>query len=76
VFAQGVPKDPGNPWRSDNQVRKELEQVNSNTSSTGIDFQKTYSLPELIDLGERRNPNTQVAWERHCQIGALYGCES
>src|SRR4029434_6115278 len=34
---------------------------------------KTYTLPELIDLAQRNNPETRVAWERARQAAAAVG---
>ena len=33
-------------------------------SHTPIDPGRTYTLPALIDLAQRNNPETRVAWER------------
>lgn len=75
AFPQGVPKDAHAPWQGRDQVRfqKELEQTNSKFSPGPVDFHKIYSLSELIDLAERRNPNTQIAWERAKQQAAQLG---
>src|SRR5258707_1186550 len=34
---------------------------------------KTYNLPELIDIAQRSNPETRVAWERARQAAAAVG---
>src|SRR5437016_1786604 len=34
-----------------------------------IDPRKTYNLAELIDIAQRANPETRVAWERARKIG-------
>src|SRR4029450_1652685 len=38
-----------------------------------IDPEKVYALPELIDLAQRNNPETRVAWERARQAAAAVG---
>jgi outer membrane protein len=75
AFPQGVPKDPHAPWQGEEQVRfqKELGQANSKFSPGPVDSHKIYSLSELIDLAEQRNPNTQIAWERAKQQAAQLG---
>ena len=40
---------------------------------TAIDPDKTYSLAELIDIGERNNPDTRIVWERAMQEAAQRG---
>jgi outer membrane protein TolC len=54
-------------WRSEDRGGREK----SPESSLNFDPEKTYSLPELIDLAESHNPETRVAWERtHAQATA------
>src|SRR6266545_5306214 len=38
-----------------------------------IDPEKVYELPELIDIAERTNPETRIAWERARQAAAAVG---
>jgi outer membrane protein len=42
---------------------------------TAIDAQHQYSLAELIDIGERNNPQTRIAWELAKQRTNLLGIE-
>ena len=42
---------------------------------TAIDPNHSYSLAELIDVGERSNPQTRVAWEHARQTANLLGIE-
>src|SRR5262245_27196661 len=44
------------------QVRDDAKRFRN--AASPIDPLKTYSLAELIDLAEQRNPETRVAWER------------
>src|SRR5262249_54185022 len=41
--------------------------------ATPIDPQKQYELPELVDLAERLNPETRVAWEHARQAATAVG---
>jgi outer membrane protein TolC len=36
----------------------------TNANAVAIDLDKTYELPELIDIAERSHPETRVAWEQ------------
>jgi len=42
-------------------------------SRVSIDPRKVYTLAELIDIAERNNPETRVAWERARQAAAAVG---
>ena len=41
--------------------------------SVEIDPEKVYDLPELIDIAERSNPETRVAWEQARQSAKAVG---
>jgi outer membrane protein len=41
--------------------------------SVAIDPEKAYDLPELIDIAERSNPETRVAWEQARQAAKAVG---
>src|SRR3954454_10461619 len=43
------------------------------SSRVSINPRKIYSLAELIDIAERNNPETRVAWERARQAAAAVG---
>jgi outer membrane protein TolC len=43
------------------------------SSRVSINPRKVYSLAELIDIAERNNPETRVAWERARQAAAAVG---
>src|SRR5262249_27943300 len=62
---------PSAPWRSPDlrgytNVLKEME-------PSAIDPQKRYDLVELIDVAQRQNPETRVAWERSRQAAIARG---
>ena len=45
----------------------------SNEARVSINPRKIYNLAELIDIAERNNPETRVAWERARQAAAAVG---
>jgi outer membrane protein len=59
-----TPPTPNQPWHSkeERQVLKQL--LADRQPSWDIDPQKVYTLPELVDLAELHNPETQAAWQR------------
>jgi outer membrane protein len=46
---------------------------NEGSSRVSINPRKVYNLAELIDIAERSNPETRVAWERARQAAAAVG---
>lgn len=75
AWGQQAPSDPHRPWHSGEQTgfEKQLGRASTYANLGSVDFQRTYSLSELIDLAERRNPSTQVAWNRARQLAAQLG---
>ncbi len=77
--ADEVPPSAFKPWSSPElgKYEKELAETNARrtTGNEGIaiDPERVYELPELIDIAERSNPKTRVAWERACQAAAAVG---
>jgi outer membrane protein len=64
-----VAPGPGVPWRPPDL--SQYTSVLKSAESPAIDPQKRYELVELIDLAQRVNPETRVAWEtaRQAAIG-------
>jgi outer membrane protein len=62
---------PSTPWRSPDLggYTKALK----DTEPSPIDPQKRYDLAELIDVAQRINPETRVAWERSRQAAIAMG---
>jgi len=62
--AQKTPPTANLPWHSkeEREVAKQL--AADHQPSWIIDPEKIYTLPELIDLAELHNPETQAAWQR------------
>lgn len=61
-----APPSPQRPWSPPtlSEYERELSELGESTSNTvPIDPEKTYDLPELIDVAERSHPETRVAWE-------------
>ena len=80
TFGKDVaPPAPEKPWSPPglNEYERELAQghFDSSQKATEIEInpQKIYDLPELIDIAERSNPATRVAWERARQAASAVG---
>jgi outer membrane protein TolC len=61
AFAQRAPASPGQPWQGP-ASRQPLAPARPAPAFVP-DPTKTYTLPELVNLGEQNNPETRVAWE-------------
>jgi outer membrane protein len=71
AFAQSVPPSPNRPWTGNPDERRAIAEP-WRDSALRFDPAKTYSLAELIDLAQRHNPDTRVAWEQaRAQAAAL-----
>ena len=64
---------PDHAWHGLGGARIEADARNLPESSLNFDPEKTYSLPELIDLAESHNPETRVAWEHARAQAAAWG---
>src|ERR1700757_1577791 len=73
------PPSPVRPWAPPSlpKYEGELRQYEPTEAEQrylpAIDPRKTYNLAELIDIAERSNPETRVAWERPRQAAAAVG---
>jgi outer membrane protein TolC len=65
------------PWAPRQVPGYETELANEssrpNPETVQIDPNKVYDLPELIDLAQRNNPETLMAWERAREAAAAVG---
>ena len=52
---------------------RDLAGYRANEAHVSINPRKIYNLAELIDIAERNNPETRVAWERARQAAAAVG---
>ncbi len=74
-----APPSPAQPWsppRVDQYERDlglEAAQHRFSSTEVSIDPGKVYHLPELIDIAQRNNPETRIAWERARQAAAAVG---
>jgi outer membrane protein len=73
ALAQRAPMSPDHPWHGVGEARIEADARDLTKPTLDFDPEKTYSLPELIDLGESHNPETRVAWERARAQAAAWG---
>src|SRR5215813_4013073 len=60
-YSRQVAPTPSTYWRSPDL--RDYTRVLKQTEAPLIDPNKRYDLPELIDLAQRTNPETRVAWE-------------
>jgi outer membrane protein TolC len=73
------PPSPDKPWyppplrEYENQLTHRDSGGKFRGSSIELDPEKVYDLPELIDIAERTNPETRIAWERARQAAATVG---
>src|SRR5215469_6846179 len=71
------PPSPQRAWYppSLNKYEAELSsgQVESEGRQVAVDPDKVYDLPALIDIAERANPQTRIAWERARQAAEAVG---
>src|SRR6201993_1821748 len=73
------PPSPVRPWapptlpRYEGELRQYQPTEAERRNVPAIDPRKTYNLAELIDIAERSNPETRVAWERARMAAAAVG---
>ena len=60
-YSRQVAPSPSTYWRR--PALGDYTRVLKQTEASLIDPNKRYELPELIDLAQRQNPETRVAWE-------------
>src|ERR1700739_982242 len=73
AVAQSAPNSADRPWHSAQEGPLEDAAKRLREGRFEIDAAQTYSLTELIDLAERHNPETRVAWERARAQSAVFG---
>jgi len=61
--AQSAPSAPNSVWHSKAEQSLGRELASHPEEKYDIDAAKVYTLAELIDLAQRHNPETRVAWE-------------
>jgi outer membrane protein len=74
---RNTPPSPSRPWAAPELARDSADLVQreraSGPEAVSVDPSKTYELPELIDIAQRTNPETRVAWERARQAAIAVG---
>jgi len=73
ALAQRAPVSPDHSWHGLGETGIEADARNFTEPGFSLDQEKTYSLPELIDLAESHNPETRVAWQRARGQAAAWG---
>src|SRR6201993_3290423 len=74
-----APPSPVRPWaplalpRYEGELRQYQPTEAERLYLPAIDPRKTYNLAELIDIAQRSNPETRVAWERARMAAAAVG---
>jgi outer membrane protein len=74
-----APPSPVTPWappalpRYEGELRQYQPTEAERRYLPAIDPRKTYNLAELIDIAQRSNPETRVAWERARMAAAAVG---
>jgi len=72
LLAQSPPVSPNRSWHSPEEQRITRDARRFHLPALPIESDRVYSLTELIDLAEARNPETRVAWENaRAQAAAL-----
>ena len=62
VYAQTAPAGPDHPWDVA-LAKRPLTAPSRPAAAFNLEREKIYSLSELIDVAEKNNPETRVAWE-------------
>src|SRR6266446_2908615 len=80
IFGSEIaPPSPEKPWAPPGLNAYESELAHGdfsnekNAKQIEINPEKIYELPELIDIAERSNPTTRIAWERARQAASGVG---
>jgi len=82
LVAQGrdaVAPSSAQPWspprleKYEGALAREASRYERDSTSVRIDPRKLYGLPELIDIAQRNNPETRIAWERAKQAAEAVG---
>ena len=73
ALAQSAPASSDYPWHAPAEQKVEADAKQLRDARFNLDAQKTYSLPELVDLAEQHNPETRFAWEQARASAATLG---
>jgi len=75
---RNTPPSSSRPWAPPQLPRDsadlvQRERASEPSTAVSVDPEKTYELPELIDIAQRTNPETRVAWERAREAAIAVG---
>ena len=62
AYGQQAPSAANHPWDA-SRARQTLAVPAPPKAAVDLDPNKTYTLAELIDIGEQNNPDTRVSWQ-------------
>jgi outer membrane protein len=71
-----APPAPNQPWSAPGLLEHQTDLQNRHLetgSNAEVNPHKVYELPDLIDLAQRLNPETKIAWQRAKQALAAVG---
>jgi outer membrane protein TolC len=71
VRGQQAPPSPEKPWAVSIESGTETDKLSK--ARPALDADHVYTLAELVDIAERGNPETRVAWERAKERAAAAG---
>jgi outer membrane protein TolC len=71
--SSALPWSPPGLDKYEGELALEASRYELDSTRVQIDPRKVYDLPELIDLAQRNNPETRIAWERARQAAEAVG---
>jgi outer membrane protein TolC len=79
LAADRSPPAADKPWAPpklqeyEKDLKRKPAEISRREKAVAVDPAKVYTLPELVDLAQRTNPQTRIAWERAQQAAAAVG---
>jgi outer membrane protein len=70
---ESMPPEKPSPIPSTGEMARQLELVAKLHDHSFVDPNKSYTLPELVNLAQRHNPSTRMVWETAVQAAASTG---
>jgi outer membrane protein TolC len=71
--AQQAPPSPDKPFAVSRGQEVRIDEGRISEARPVVEDSHPYTLPELVDIGERNNPATRLAWEQAKQKAAAVG---
>ena len=68
--ADAMPPGTTAPVPSSGEMARQLELMAKLHDHSFVDPDKSYTLPELVNLAQRHNPSTRMVWETAVQAAA------